>query len=143
MKISKVKNTNGKLTINARTAVVVADYGQEGILYDDPIGRGKGRKSTEQSEIYIKKRTGTSRRLYSIFSKADAKNKKQNNKKNDKTNAEIAEKKLFLAFDDKNGAKLQSIINKDNTLIYEKYAFKSYENRKAGIKYSPDFSSLG
>ena len=30
MKISKVKNTNGKLTINARTAVVVADYGQEG-----------------------------------------------------------------------------------------------------------------
>ncbi len=139
MKISKVRGTQGKgskLTINAKAAVVINPTGQEGILYDDPSRMGESRKNDKQRESYIKDRIRASQKLYSIF------NSNQKIPKNKKTESEKAIDMIIAGFSSEDGASFR-LMFKDFAEILDKYAEKSYENRRNHIDESPELSKLG
>ena len=67
MKFSKVRESKGKLMINAKSAVISEKECQQGILYNDPSRNGQGRKGDHDTEAYINDRIRRTRKLYSVF----------------------------------------------------------------------------
>ena len=138
MKISKVRETKGKdskLTINAKTAIVFENNKQEGILYNDPARAGKAQKDQRECESYINSRIKSSRKLYSVFSKPkDTDQSRDIESKNQNA--------IMRAFSAKDGLKFSDLLSIRED-AFERYAQKSFENRKAHVESSPAFDKLG
>ena len=134
MKISKVrddvKGKNGaKLTVNAKTAVVVSENGQQGgVLYNDPSRLGNSRKTGAELENYIKCRIKSTRSLYRVF------NEDKNKQKMEKHTGLSLE--IVKAFN--SGIVLYEMIGDDSD-AFEKYAERSYELRKGHCQENPSF----
>ena len=131
MKISKVRENKGKLTINAKTAIVSEKNVQEGILYTDPSRQGIGRKSAEDRDRYIDDRIRRSKVLYTIFNEEKSSGKKDEDAAALKMISSIWKKAVNL-----------SRMLKENDAVFEAYAEKSLANRRSHIEQSPAFTEL-